>query len=132
MVVCAIITLGLYLSMWFFVRRKQLAELSPKVKSSVFGGLLGIHIFYLLGSFAYWGSPDAELFSAVEMFGYVLMGAMIYSAIIVRAALAELAASRIRDSKFAGSIVWAVIFNALYLQSQINRMLDARLLGEAS
>ena len=129
MVVLTIITTGLYFSIWFYVRRRQFAELSTKKNlRSLFGGLLGVHIFYLLGCFAYWGSPDADLLTATSLFGYVFMGVMIYSAIIARAALAETAASR--GSKFAGSIVWTVFFNALYLQSQINRMLDARILGE--
>jgi len=134
MLVFAVITLGLYLSAWFFVRRKAFVEISPKAAkaSGIFGGLIGIHIFYLLGYLGYLGNPDAEMLNIASMLSYVLWGAMIYSAVIARSALAELAESRGRGSEFAGSILWTVIFNAFYLQSQINRMIDARLLGRAS
>jgi len=127
----AIITLGLYLSIWFFVRREQFIELMPKKNTRyLFGCLLGLHIFYVLGYLSYLVTPDADLLSSVELFGYMFIVMMIYMAYITRAALAEFAASR--GSKFADSIVLAILLNALYLQSQINRMLDARLLGEAS
>jgi hypothetical protein len=80
----------------------------------------------------YLGNPDGEVLNAVSMFAYVFWAALIYSSFIARAALAELAGAHGRGSEFAGSILWAVIFNALYLQSQINRMIDARLLGKAT
>jgi hypothetical protein len=62
------------------------------------------------------------------MFWYLTWGMIIYLSVLVRSALAELSASR--GSSFAGSLVWTVILNALYLQSQVNRMIDARILGE--
>jgi predicted permease len=134
MAVFAVITLGLYLSVWFFVRRGRFAELSPKAKNAgfLFGGLLGVHIFYALGIFGYLGSPDGELYSVVQVLGWMLMGVMIYSAVIARSALADFAASRGRGPDFAGSAAWAAVLNALYLQSQINRMVDARVLNAAS
>jgi hypothetical protein len=78
MVVFALITTGLYLSAWFFVRRGQFAGLSPKAKNArhLFGGLLGVHIFYLLAWLGYLGSPDAELFSAIEFLWWGFMGVM--------------------------------------------------------
>jgi hypothetical protein len=129
-VLLAIVTMGLYLSIWFFIRRGQLMGLSPKLKDKgryLFGVTLGLHVFYLLGVLGYLGTPDPELLGALQMFWYLTWGLIIYLSMLVRSALAELAASR--GSSFAGSLLWTIIFNALYLQSQINRMIDARILG---
>ena len=133
MVVFTLITIGLYLSFWFFLRRKEFAEISPKAgkASGIFVGLLGVHIFYLLAFLGFLGSPDQELLDIVAMLSYALWGAIIYAAFIVRAALAELAELHGRGMEFAGSILWTLVFNAFYLQSQINRMVDARLLNRA-
>lgn len=133
MVVLALITLGVYISAWFFVRRKAFSELSPKVAkvSSIFGGILGIQIFYILGLFGYLGNPDGELLNTISLLSYVLWGAVIYASITVRAALADFAEARGRGGEFAGSVLWAVVFNSFYLQLQINRMIDARLLNRA-
>ena len=132
MVVITLITQGLYLSFWFFLRRKEFADLSPKASkaSSIFVGLLGVHVFYLLGILGYLGNPGQELLDILASLSFALWGAMIYAAVIARGALAEFASVRGRG-EFAGSILWAVIFNAFYLQSQINRMVDARLLNRA-
>ena len=133
MVVLAIVTIGIYIGAWFFARRKAFSELSPKVAkvSGIFGGLLGIQIFYALGYLGYIGTPDPDLLNALSIFTYVFWGVMIYASVIVRAALAEHAESHGRGGEFAGSILWAVVFNALYLKLQINRMIDARLLNKA-
>jgi hypothetical protein len=130
-VLFALFSVGLYISIWFFVRRKEFASLSQKAKNAtlVFGSLLAIHIFYVLGVFGYLGNPDNELLDALVIIWYAMIGVMIYSAFIARAALAEFSASR--GMSFAGSIVWTVLLNALYLQSQINHMLDARVLNVA-
>jgi hypothetical protein len=129
MVVFALITMGLYLSAWFFARRGPFADLSPKAKNArqLFAGLLGVHIFYLLAWLGYLGSPDAELLSAIELLWWGFMGVMFYSAFVARSALAEFSAAR--GAKFAGSTLWALFLNAFYLQSQINGMIDARLLA---
>ena len=130
MVIYAIITLGVYLSAWFYVRRKQLAELSPKIKNAryLFGSILCLHIIYALGFLGYLGDPDGELLSALQMLWYLIWAGLICSSFVVRAALAEL--SEKNGSDFANSVIWAVLFNSLYLQSCINGMLDARILDK--
>jgi len=142
MVLFATFTFGLYLSVWFYARRKEFAQLSPKAKSApyLFSVLLGVNIIYLLGIISFFRSIDASQFLlgnmnsnlliAVQLLGYAFMGVMVYSAIIARAALMEYA-SRVQSPKFADSIVWTVFLNAIYLQSSINGMLDTRVLDEA-
>ena len=132
MVVLAIVTMGLYCSIWFYVRRGQFMELSPKLKDKnkqyLFGGLLGVHIFYLLGTMSYLGTFDPDLLYGLQLCWYITLGTIIYISVYARSALAELSMSR--GSRFADSTLWAVVLNAIYLQSQINRMIDARILGE--
>ncbi|MCL2684628.1 MAG: zinc ribbon domain-containing protein [Synergistaceae bacterium] len=134
MVIFAPITMGLYISFWFFLRRKTFAGMSPKAgkAGAIFAALLVIHILYVLGFLGFLSSLDEELLRSINVLFYLLWGLMIYSSVIARAALADLADSRGRSGEFAGSILWAVIFNAFYLQWQINRMIDARLLDRAS
>jgi hypothetical protein len=128
-----IVTLGFYGSVWFFLRRRKFSALSPKASKAgmIFGVLLGVHIVYLILMLAYFGDPTGETTGAFSIVSYVLMGMIIYSAVTVKSALVEFAAgSRQRgDANFAGSVVWTVVFNCLYLQSQINRMIDARVLA---
>jgi hypothetical protein len=132
MIVLLIVTLGLYSSIWFFLRRHKFKALSPKASKAggIFGGLLGVHIVYFILMLAYFGDPTGETTGVFSLVSYVLMGTVIYAAVTVRSALLDFAARSRQpgDSNFAGSVVWTVVFNCLYLQSQINRMIDARVL----
>jgi len=139
MAVLIFVTFGLYVSAWYFVRRRKFSELSPKGKKAgaIFGALLAVHIIYLLvvlGRFG--GDNPAETADVLSIMWYCFMGMAAYAAIFARSCLAELAKNAqgsapqsFSDSGYADSIIWTVILNCLCLQSQINRMIDARVLN---
>ena len=126
MILLVVVTFGLYVSGWFFARRRKFRELSPKGKNTpaAFGALLTVHIIYLfvlLGHFG--GENPAETAGVVSMTWWCLWGTLIYASTVARSCLAELR----RD--YAGSMIWTVLLTCFYLQSQINAMIDARVLN---
>ena len=133
MLLFALITLGIYISAWFFSRRKKFAELSPKAKNAgpVFGVLLCVNVIYVLAYLGFIGDQGGGLGGIAEVLMYVYLGVLIYSSYITHAAIADFAATQARGVNFAGSLVLAILFNALYIQSKINKMLDARVIDAA-
>ena len=130
MVVLAIVTLGMYVSVWFFTRRKKFGELTPKGKKAemTFATLIGAHVIYLFVFVGYLGNP-VGLEEVLTLTWYCLYGSIIYASVVARSCLAEFAKQAAPQSDYAGSTLWAVILNVFYLQSQVNKMIDARILS---
>ena len=60
MILLVVVTFGLYVSGWFFARRRKFRELSPKGKNTpaAFGALLTVHIIYLFVLLGHFGGEN--------------------------------------------------------------------------
>jgi hypothetical protein len=132
MVICCLCTLGLYYSIWYVLRRESFKALDPgrKKTGGKLWGLLVVHILYLLVTMG--ARNDPELAEAREPIFLCFTAFVVYVAWTMRELLRSYAA-RVAPQNALGALVapsalWTVLFGPFYLQSSINRMIDARLL----
>ena len=129
MVLCTLFTMGLYISIWCWLRRESLMMLDPaqsKRTDQLVKGLVGVHIFYFFALF----TPDLQ--DVAGLLSMCFIGMEIYISFTVRGLLrgyAERVSPRSpANALIASSAVLTFLFGIFYLQGQINRMIDVRLL----
>ena len=129
MVLCTLFTMGLYISVWCWLRRESLMMLDPaqsKRTDQLVKGLVGVHIFYFFALF----TPDLR--DVAGLLSMCFLGMLVYIAFTVRGLLhsyAERMSPRSPANAFvAASSAWTFLFTIFYLQGQINRMIDMHLL----
>jgi hypothetical protein len=129
MVLCAMFTLGLYMSVWYALRKDSLTKLDPtqsKRTDALVKGFIAVHVLYLCAAFV------PELADVAGLLFLCFMGILFYVSFTVRGLLRGYA-QRVSPGNpvnafIAPSAVWAVLLGIFYLQTHINRMIDARLL----
>ena len=129
MILCSILTMGFYMSIWYMLRRESIMKLDPaqsKRTDTIIKGFVGVHIFYFCAM------SIAELFDIAGLLSLCFLGMLFYVPFVVRGLMrgyAERVAPRNpANALIAPNPVWTFLFGIFYLQSQINRMIDMRLL----
>jgi hypothetical protein len=129
MVLCAIFTMGLYISVWYILRKDSLMKLDPaqsKKTDALIKGLAAVHCLCFAALFV------AELLDVAGLLSLCLTGMSVYVPLAVRGLLrgyaARVSPGNPVNAFIAPSAVWTCLFGVFYLQAHINRMIDGRLL----
>jgi hypothetical protein len=129
MMLCAIFTLGLYMSIWYILRRDSLTKLDPdrsKRTDALVKGFIVVHVLYFCSAFV------PELADVAGLLFLCFMGIFFYVSFTVRGLLRgyaqRMSPGNPVNAFIAPSAVWTALFGIFYLQTHINRMIDARLL----
>jgi hypothetical protein len=129
MIFCSIFTLGLYFSVWYWLRKDAIKALDPaqsQKTDKLIKGCVAVHIIYWVFLVILY---DLEVASLLWL---CWIGAFIYLAFVMRGLMRSYAARVSPQSPLiayvAPSVLWTVVFQIFYLQTHINRMIDARLL----
>jgi len=130
MILLTLITMGFYIGVWHILRRKSLMKLDParaQKTDLLVKGLVVVQILYYCSIRGLFGFEKALSLCFIVM--------LVYAAFVIRGLLrgyAERVAPRSPANVFivfiAASALWTFLFGFLYLQGQINKMIDARLL----
>ena len=129
MILLTCFTFGIYIMVWYWLRRESLMNLDPaqsKRTDTLIKGLVGLQVLNLLSFF----TPD--LMDMNSWISLCMFAISVYLPFYIRSLLrsyVDRVFPRNPASVFiATSYIWTLVFNIFYLQSQINRMIDARLL----
>jgi hypothetical protein len=129
MVLCAMFTLGLYMSIWYVLRKDSIMKLDPaqsKRTDAIIKGFVVVQVLYFCSVFV------PELLDVAGLLFLCFMGMLFYTSFIVRELLRgyaeRMSPGNPVNAFIAPSVIWTVLFGVFYLQAHINRMLDAHLL----
>lgn len=129
MLLCTVLSLGFYISLWYFLRRESLKALNPeqsKRTNTLVNSFIGVHGAYLALLF----TPDAA--EVAFLMWLVVAGMNFYMSFFVRGLLRAHAErtspGNAVNASIAASLLWTFLFSIFYLQTQIDRMIDLGLL----
>lgn len=131
-----IVTGGLYSTVWFLFRRDDLDQIAYPPFNRKAGMLINFYVcsqlaLYLVAALWGIGYELAVFFSA---FSFLLAVISIYLALLIRDILRIYVARTAPDNPLsdfvAPSILWTCLFGVFYLQSHINKLIDAHFFEE--
>ncbi|QTX32223.1 DUF4234 domain-containing protein [Aminithiophilus ramosus] len=124
--VLSVVTLGIYPSLWVFLRRRDFNSLSSTEKLSDVVAVLPLGVTLL--AFATGSSLGENGQGGINL---VCLGLWIWIAFKMRTMLRDHVAGIAPDyaaTNVAPSPLWTVLFTSAYIQHQINRLIDADIL----
>lgn len=131
MILLTLFTCGLYVGIWFYMRRDELGRLDEtgtKKTTTLINGVIASQAAFV--AMAFLATPDSEEASIITLLMLVFCGLLVYASFHIRALLRKRAA-RISPQSVAfvaPSGFLTFFFTIYYLQIHINRMISARML----